>query len=389
MSDEFGLVVVGGGPAGFSAARAYRDADGDGPVAIVTDEERMPYLRPPLTKELLRGDMDEEALPLESDAWLTGNDASLVGGRAMRIDPVERSVTLAGGRSLGYHRCVLATGAEPRRLPIPGVDDPGVRVVRSLDHVRELLRRLVAGDPVIVVGSGFIGCEIAASLRRRGHPVTMISDEQAPNVSRLGSESAEVIASWLREEGVETHFARAVEAIERRDDTLHLSADDVPIEAKVVVMATGVAPRSELVTALGLSSVNGAVPVDVAMRTELPGVLAAGDVCLAKNATAGRRIRVEHWGDALEQGQIAGATAAGGDARWDAVPGFWSTIGDRVLKYAAWGDGYDVARHTAHPDGGFTTWYGRQGVLVGVLAHAADADYEHGGRLIARGAPWT
>ena len=126
-------------------------------------------------------------------------------------------------------------------------------------------------------------------------------------------------------------------------------------------MATGVAPRGELAVAAGIELDGGAVPVDASMRSADPGVLAAGDVCKAQNASAGRPLRVEHWGDALRQGEIAGAVAAGATVVWDEVPGFWSTIGDRTLKYAAWGDGHDRSRVDRHPDGGFTVWYGRDG----------------------------
>jgi NADPH-dependent 2,4-dienoyl-CoA reductase/sulfur reductase-like enzyme len=125
------------------------------------------------------------------------------------------------------------------------------------------------------------------------------------------------------------------------------------------------------------------------MRTARDGVLAAGDVCKAYNLTAARALRVEHWGDALAQGTIAGATAAGADAGWDSVPGFWSTIGTRTLKYAAWGDGYEQTHVERHDDGAFTVWYGRAQTIVGVLAHDADRDYERGSELIAQGARWT
>jgi NADPH-dependent 2,4-dienoyl-CoA reductase/sulfur reductase-like enzyme len=125
------------------------------------------------------------------------------------------------------------------------------------------------------------------------------------------------------------------------------------------------------------------------MRTAAPGLLAVGDACLAENATAGRPLRVEHWGDALGQGAVAGATAAGQETSWGDVPGFWSTIGSRTLKYAAWGDGFDAARLERGDSGAFTVWYGREGRIVGVLTHDVDEDYERGSKLIAEGAPWS
>jgi len=388
MTAPISLLVIGGGPAGLAAARAFRDYVGDGDVAIVADELRMPYRRPPLTKELLRGEIDEAELPIEPEPWLAEHCVRLIGGRAVALDPDNRTVSLSGGRTLDYETCLLATGAEPARLPIPGADDPAVRVLRTLDHLRELNVRLRAEAPVIVVGSGFIGCEISASLRRRGHPVTLVSDESAPNEARLGADAATQIAGWLADDGTVLHLGQAVETVERSDGRLRVSAGDARFEAEVVIMAAGVGPRSELAAAAGISLDDGAIPVDAGMRTRAPGVLAAGDVCLAENPTAGRALRVEHWGEALAQGAVAGQTAAGREACWDEVPGFWSTIGSRTLKYAAWGDGFDELRYEPRGDG-FAVFYGREGKLVGVLTYDADDEYERGRDAVARGVPWS
>jgi 3-phenylpropionate/trans-cinnamate dioxygenase ferredoxin reductase component len=388
MNERYELLVIGGGPAGLSAVRGYRDADGEGAVAIVTDEYRMPYNRPPLTKELLRGEASEDELPLEEEQWLQRLDVGLIGGRAVALDTASRTVTLSGGRELRYRECVLAAGAEPTRLPVPGADDPAVSVVRTLDHVRELLVRLDgAGTTVAVIGSGFIGCEIASSLRMRGHPVTLISDEDAPNLARLGADAAAIITGWLSEDGVELQLGAEVDGIERDGDELTVLAGEGRTRAGVVVMAAGVAPRSELAQFAAIALESGAIPVTAAMRSTREGVLAAGDVCLAFNITAGRALRVEHWGDALTQGEIAGRTAAGAEAEWTAVPGFWSTIGSRTLKYAAWGDGFEQTQIERRGDA-FTARYGQDGRLVGVLAHEADDDYERGSELIAEGARW-
>jgi 3-phenylpropionate/trans-cinnamate dioxygenase ferredoxin reductase component len=389
MSDEFELLILGGGPAGLAAARSYRDAAGRGAVAIVADEHRMPYNRPPLTKELLRGESSEDELPIEEEGWLAEHDVRLISGRAVSLDPDQRSVELSGRRRLQYRSCVLATGSEPMRLPIPGADDPAVRVLRNLDHFRDLTRRLRERGSAVVIGSGFIGCEIAASLRRRGQSVALLTDEQAPNAARLGLEAAERMRRWLEEEGVEVHLGVPVEEIVRRGDALEVVAGGVRAQGDVVVMAVGVAPRSELAAAAGLELADGAVPTDAAMHTSRTGLLCAGDVCIAHNATAGRPLRVEHWGDALGQGQVAGRTAAGQDVQWTDVPGFWSTIGTRTLKYAAWGDGYEQAQLEQHAEGAFTAWYGREGKIVGVLAHNRDDDYERGRSLIAGGASWS
>ncbi|HEY3772818.1 MAG TPA: FAD-dependent oxidoreductase [Solirubrobacteraceae bacterium] len=389
MSDRFEFVAVGGGPAAFAAVRAFRDAGGTGDVALVTDESRVPYERPPLTKELLRGEIDEAETALEDEFWFWREGVSLICGRAMRLDPEASEVALAGGRTLQYAKCVIATGSEPTRLPVPGADDPAVRVVRSLDDLHQLNDHLDAGAAVAVVGSGFIGCEIAVSLRLRGHPVSLVSDEPAPNQRRLGQHAAWVIETWLRDSGVAVTLDATVSAIERRDGELQVVSDRGRLGAPVVVFATGVAPRSQLLTGRELLSDGGRIAVDSSMRTQVPGLFAAGDVALAHNDACGRPLPVEHWGDALGQGQVAGTVAAGRSATWDDVPGFWSTIGDHTLKYAAWGDGYDDSRvERPDQDDAFTVWYGRENAIVGVLTHNADEHYERGRELIKEGAPW-
>jgi NADPH-dependent 2,4-dienoyl-CoA reductase/sulfur reductase-like enzyme len=389
MSDSFDFVAIGGGPAALSAVRAYRESGGAGQVALVTDERRVPYQRPPLTKELLRGEMQEAETTIEDEFWFWREGVSLIGGQAMKLEPDASEIVLAGGRTLRYRKCVIATGSEPTRLPIPGADDPAVRVLRSLDDLHQLNDHLRPGQPAVIVGSGFIGCEIAVSLRRRGHPVSLVSDEPAPNQRRLGQHAARVIETWLRDSGVAVTLAATVSAIERRDNELHVVSDQGQAHAPVVVLATGVAARSQLLTGHDLVTDAGRIAVDSSMRTPTSGLFAAGDVADAHNEAAGRSLPVEHWGDALAQGQIAGAVAAGRSAVWDDVPGFWSTIGDHTLKYAAWGDGYDDFRvEHSNLDEAFTVWYGRGNATVGVLAHNADEDYERGRELIREGAPW-
>ncbi len=386
------IVIVGAGPAGFATARSYRESGGRGTVAIVGEEPLLPYERPPLTKQFLRGELEEEKLPIERAEWFERHGVDLyLGIPVTAIEPSRgasesRTVVLEDGRELAADAVVLATGSEPIRPPIPGAEREDVLTMRRLADSLAIATRARTGGEAIVIGSGFIGCEIAGSLAALGVPSTVVSEERLPQEDRLGAEAAERIAGWLRDAGVPLIGGASVSAIE--DDARAAVLDDGRrLRGACVVLATGVRPRGELADPAGLHRESGAILVASTMRSSDPAILAVGDVALAHNSAAGRAIRVEHWGDALGHGKVAGRTLAGLPTHWDEVPGFWSTIGKRTLKYAAWGDGYDEVRLVEHDGGAFTIWYARDGATVGVLAHNRDEDYEHGRQRVAAGDP--
>ena len=393
MSDGGAVVIVGGGPAGLSVARAYRTAGGRGPVIMLTDDEHAPYERPPLTKDFLRGEQDAGDLTLEDARWYDEHAVELRHTHAARVDVEARSVEIVDGDPLAYAACVLATGSEPRRPDVPGADLDGVHVIRTLSDALALRRRVEGGARrVLIVGSGFIGCEAAASLAARGLAVTMLFTEAAPLIDRLGPAVAGRLAGWLRDQGVDLRAQRTLTAITRDRDGRALCAaveGDGPAPTDLVVLGSGVVPRVKLAAAAGLSlgQEGSAVACDASLRASAADVFAAGDIALAHHPLAGRAIRVEHWGDALAHGEVIGQVLAGRPARWEDVPGFWSTIGPRTLKYAAWGDGFDDVRVVDHSEGAFTAWYVRDGITVGVLSHDADEDYERGRALVAAAAP--
>ncbi len=289
------------------------------------------------------------------------------------------------GEELRFGRCVLATGSEPQRLPVPGGEGEHLLTVREMEDSERLQSQSAAGVAATVVGSGFIGCEAAASLAMRGCRVTLVSDEQAPHAARLGDEVGAIVAEWLEEAGVTLHMGAAVEAFS--DDGRSVTVGGERLVGDVTVVATGIAPRIGLAEGAGLDTEEGRVLTDPSMRTSAEGVFAAGDIALAENPRAGRRLAVEHWGEALAHGEVAGRVAAGAEARWEQAPGFWSTIGERTLKYVAWGDGHDEVRLDRGDDGSFTAWYGQDGVVVGALTHGRDDDYERGRELVETGAP--
>ncbi len=378
------LLVIGGGPAGHHAARAFREAGGAGTVALVSADTSAPYHRPPLSKDYLRGEADEQDLPIEGDSWYSEHGIDLVLNTSIdQLDPAARVALGASGERWQYRSCVVATGSAPLTPDLPGADHPGVHYLRSAADGQRLRERAAGAGSAVVIGSGFIGCEAAASLAMRGLTVTLVTDEQLPQQDRLGYWAGERIKEWLAEVGV--RFRGAVELVSIAGGHRVSLSDGAELDADLVLCAMGIRPRSELARRAGLPVQGGRVPVDAAMHSAVPGLFFAGDVALARNDSAGRRLIVEHWGEAERMGSIAGTVAAGRRARWTEVPGFWSEIGTHTLKYAAWGDGYDQAVPVPERDGVFTVWYGRDDRVVGVLTHDADPDYEQGASMVKRG----
>jgi NAD(P)H-nitrite reductase large subunit len=388
VSGERGIVIVGGGPAAKSAAGAYRAAGGRGPLTIVAAERELPYERPPLTKGYLRGESSRGDLCLGPSQWYEQREIEVVLGTAVaELDLEAGEARAEDGRSWRFERCLLATGARPLLPDLPGADGPDVRRVRTIADSEQLVA--LAGARALVVGSGFIGCEAAASLALRGAEVTIATLERGPQAERLGDQASARIAAWLEQCGVgllaEAELAEiAAEsggAVARFEDGREQGAD-------AVVLALGIDRNDELAAAAGVE-VDDGVLVDAAMVSSDPRLLAAGDVAFATNAAAGRRLRVEHWGEALNQGDVAGRTLAGAEASWDVAPGFWSKLGEHTVKYAGWGDGWDDIGFEPGEGEGFTARYGRGGELVGILTHRRDADYEEGRRLVEERAPWS
>lgn len=374
------LLIIGSGPAGVGAAEAFREHRREATVRILTADVDPPYARPPLSKEFLRGSSDDIALHLPS--WYSEHSIELTtGGRVDSVDVADKTVTV-GDQRYTFGSLVIAAGAGPNPLPVPGGEK--AYSLRSADDARRLRNAAVAAGSAVVVGAGFIGCEAAASLAAQGISVTLVAPDPAPQVKRLGSDAGARLRALVERAGVRYLSDAKVAAVHSGSVTLE---DGTQLTADLVLAATGVSPHSDLAEAAGLDVRDSRIVVGSDMRTSAPDVYAAGDVALAFNDTANRHLAVEHWQDAEDQGRIAGTVAAGGDGRWDAVPGFWTSIGDADVKYQAWGDGFADAALVEH-GGGFTVWYTDDaGITVGVLTYQADEDYEAGGKLVAQHAP--
>ena len=359
-----GFLAIGSGPAGLSAAETFRSKHSDIPVRILTADPALPYAKPPLSKEFLRG--REAKLELHSPGWFVRNHVELVRGITVEhIDVANQEVVTAGGRRYGYWHLVLACGACAVPLTVPG----GESALSLRSYADAVVLKMAArnADSAVVVGGGLIGCEAAACLAELGVDTTMVAAEPVPLQRRFGDDVGERVAKLLSRNGVRFLGSTTVAAV---GDTGVTTDSGETIEADLVVCAAGVRPDITLANDAGLETENGRIVVDEHMHTSARNVYAAGDDCLAYNVTARRRIPAEHWRDAAQQGRVAGLTAAGYVAEWDKVPGFSCTIGESVLKYRGWGAGYEHTRFVEHRNG-FTVTYETGGEVVGVLTLAA------------------
>lgn len=373
------MIIVGSGPAGVAAAESFRQYNTGLPVRIFTADVDLPYARPPLSKEYLRGQTDD--VELHSTQWFDDRQIEIYRGAAVdRLHLSERALYVGNERH-SFDTLILACGAAPTAPSVPG----GQRalLLRSLAEASALRHAARSAASAVVIGSGFIGCEAAASLATRGIPVTLVAPEELPQEKRLGTEAAARLRDLVTDAGARHVGGVAVEEI--TDAGVRLD-NGVTIDCDLVLAATGVAPQSRLAADAGLQIRDSRVVVGSDMATSAPNVFAAGDVALARHEVAGRHLAIEHWQDATDQGEIAGAAAAGQDMKWDGVPGFWTTIGEATVKYHAWGDGFERRRILDRSDG-FTVWYESGNAVVGVLTHNADDDYDLGERLIAEHRP--
>lgn len=380
MATSSGLIAVGSGPAGLSAAAAFRERHPHLRVQILTADPAMPYAKPPLSKEFLCG--GEHHVDLHTPDWFDKRRLELVRGITVdHIDVDAREVITRGGRSCPYWNLVLAPGAAPVPLDVPGAEN--ALHLRSLADAVAIRMTALQARSAVVIGGGLIGCEAAACLAANGIATTMVAGEPVPLMRRFGLDAGERIAKLLSDSGV--RFIGPTRVVEVREDGVTLD-DGAALDGDLVVAATGVRPDARLAERAGIHTQGGRIVVNERMHTSAPNVFAAGDVALAYNVTAGRPIPTEHWRDAADQGEIAGASAAGSPTGWAKVPGFHCEIGEARLKYRGWGVPYDHARLVDHRDG-FTVWYEAGGEVVGVLSLNADDDYRMAAALVSSHSP--
>lgn len=369
MPDLERIVIVGASLAGLSALEALRDEGWDGHVSVVGAEEHLPYDRPPLSKEVLRGEATPESTQLRDDGAYDTLDADwILGRRAVALDVEGRAVELEGGERVPFDGCVIATGAAPRLLP--GTPDlPGIFTVRTLEDAVTLRRVLDASPRVAVVGAGFIGLEVAASCRMRGLEVTVVEALEVPLARAIGHELGAAMAALHRDHGVDLRLGVGVAAFEGDGRVERVAlADGSAVEADVVVVGVGVRPETEWLESSGLGIDDGVVCDATCLAA--PAVVAAGDVCRWPNPLFDEVMRVEHWDNAVQQGQHAARRLLKGEKAgpFAPVPYFWSDQYERKIQFVG-RTGPEVRVVDGDLSGErFTAVYGRAGRLVGAIS---------------------
>ncbi len=335
MSTNRRFVIVGGGLAGAKIAEALRDRDFDGEITVLSEEDHLPYERPPLSKEFFAGKKTLPEFTVHDGEWFRDHHIDLrPGTTATAIDPAAHTVSLPDGSTISYDKLALATGSRSRRLDIPGSDAEGVHYVRTVDQAAALLRTLAADKKLVVIGAGWIGLEIAASARGFDVDVTVLEHAGLPLESTLGPEMGEVFAALHRQNGVDLRTGTDVSAISVDGD--HAAgvtlSDGTVIPADAVLIAVGALPNTELASEAGIDVDNG-VLVDAGLQSSDPDVVAVGDIAAAQHPILNARIRVEHWANALNQPETAADTMLGRPAEYVRMPYFFTDQYDLGMEY--------------------------------------------------------
>ncbi|MDF0530109.1 FAD-dependent oxidoreductase [Tsukamurella sp. 8F] len=339
---ESTIVIIGAGLAGAKAAEALRDKGFDGRLVLIGAEADRPYERPPLSKDYLMGKADRDKAFVHDADWYAAHNVELrTGTRVTAIDPAVKTVSVESGDPISYDSLILATGARAREFP--GVPREGTRghYLRTFEDSDRLRATFAEAKRIVVVGGGWIGLEATAAAREAGVEVTVVEPEPLPLVRILGTDVAQIFADLHERHGVTLRTGVKVDSIDTTTGTVVLEGGE-ELEADAVVVGIGAIPDTDLAEQAGLTVSNG-VEVDAHLRTSDPSIFAVGDIANAENPAVGKRIRVEHWANALNQPAVAAANALGGDEVYDRQPYFFTDQYDLGMEYTGYADGsYDT-----------------------------------------------
>ncbi len=333
------VVIVGGGAAGLAAADMLRREGYEGKVTLISADDSPPCDRPNLSKDYLAGTAQDDWIALRPPEYYSEKRIDLVlNSRVSSLDVKRKRVQIENGKTYGFGALLIATGADPVRLPIPGATDSQVHYLRTFADARAIVAKAASAKRVIVVGASFIGLEVAASLRTRGIEVHVVAPDKTPLERVMGPEVGGFIRKVHESHGVVFHLGQTISSVEGNRATL---SDGTVVDADFIVLGVGVRPSIALGEQAGLAMDRG-IAVNEYLETSAPGIFAAGDIARWPDPHSGDRIRVEHWVVAERQGQVAAKNMLGQRARFDAVPFFWSQHYDLAINYVGHAETWDA-----------------------------------------------
>ena len=378
------FVIVGAGLAGGSAATTLRKEGFDGRVVLIGAEPHPPYERPPLSKGYLRGEIPfEQALVQPPDFYRDNDLETHFGVEVTRVDAADSAVELDSGERIAYDKLLVATGVKNRRPSIPGLDLEGIYDLRTVADCDRIRQEISPGRKAVVVGMGFIGSEVAASLRQSGLEVVVVDRNRVPLQRVLGEEVGKVMEDIHRDHGAELLFEDTVASFEGAGRVRRVrTSRGRCIECDFVVVGLGVEPVTDLLADTGVRLDNGIV-VDEHCRSSIEGIYAAGDVANHYHPVFGRHIRVEHWQNALRQGPAAARSMLGKDEPYEEIPWFWSDQYEHNLQYAGFHTGWDQLIVRGGLDQrNFVAFYRKEGRVLAAVAIGRGKDLRRSIALI-------
>jgi 3-phenylpropionate/trans-cinnamate dioxygenase ferredoxin reductase subunit len=385
---EVDFLIVGGGMAGASCASELRRQGAEGSILLVGREPEPPYERPPLSKEYLRGDAERADAYVNAPSWYEENSVELATGKnAMSIDAAAKTAKLQGGEEVTFGQALLATGANVNILRLEGAENEGIHYLRAYGNADAIREDAKAANKVVLVGGSYIAAEVAASLAATGTACTMVAVEAVALSRTFGDDAGRFFQEGLEAHGVTFVGGESVSAYEGDGRVSSvLTESGRSFECDLVVVGAGVKPDTMLAQRAGLEIDNG-ITCDSKLQTSAPGIYAAGDVCNYDSVVHGRRIRVEHWDVAMQQGMHAAKNMLGADADYDVVPYFFSDLADWAsLEYVGPASGWDrEVWRGSREDGEFSVWYLKDGKVAGCLSVGRSEDLAEARRLLADG----
>jgi 3-phenylpropionate/trans-cinnamate dioxygenase ferredoxin reductase subunit len=394
MADrEVDFLLVGGGMASAHCAAELRRRGADGSILLVGREPEPPYERPPISKDYLRGEAGREDAYVNPVSWYAENGVELLTGRnILSLDPEGGTAKVQGGEEVAFGQALLATGAMVNILRVEGAENEGIHYLRAFGNADAIRAEAEVAEHVVLIGGSYIGCEVAASLAAQGKRCTIVAMEEVALSRTFGEEAGRWFQGRLEERGVAFHGGETLSAFEGDGRVRAVVTESgLAVECDAVVVGAGVRPDAMLAQRAGLEVDPGGITCDSKLRTSVPGIYAAGDCCSYESVVHGRRIHVEHWDVAMQQGIKAAANMLGAEEDYDVVPYFFSDLADWAsLEYVGPASEWDrEVWRGSREEGEFSVWYLQGDRVAGCLSVGRSEELAEARQMIAEGTPFS